>query len=80
MVKYANEVETKEKEKLPEIKITTTYTRVVKSSRLPPTWLVSASYSAACKESSVQYPGASGFCYGANEFCFLLARWASDVF
>ena len=45
----------KEKQNLPEIKkITTTYPRVVKSSRLPPTWLVSAGYFAECKESSVR--------------------------
>ena len=24
---------------------------------------------AACKKSSVRYPGASGFCYRASEFC-----------
>ena len=25
---------------------------------------------AACKESSVRYPRASGFCHWASEFCF----------
>ena len=34
---------------------------------------------AACKESTVRQPGASGFCYWASEFCFSLARNASDV-
>ena len=34
----------------------------------------------ACKGSGVQYPGASGFCYWASEFCYLLARQASEVF
>ena len=35
---------------------------------------------AACKESTVRYPGASGFCYQASEFCSYLARSASEVF
>ena len=35
---------------------------------------------AACKESTVQYPGVSGFCYQASEFCSYLARSASEVF
>ena len=35
---------------------------------------------AACKESTVRYPGASGFSYQASEFCSYLARSASEVF
>ena len=35
---------------------------------------------AACKESRVQQPGASGFCDQASEFCALLARRASEDF
>ena len=34
----------------------------------------------ACKESSILKPGASGFFYRASEFCYLLARQASEVF
>ena len=37
-------------------------------------------HSSACKESGVRQPGASGFCYWASEFCFQLARRASDLF
>ena len=35
---------------------------------------------AARKESTVRYPGASGFCYQESEFCSYLARSASEVF
>ena len=38
------------------------------------------SYYSVHKESSVRYPGASGFCHQSSEFCFSLARRASDVF
>ena len=34
----------------------------------------------ACKDSTVRWPGPSGFCYRACEFCSKLAQWASEVF
>ena len=36
-------------------------------------------FSAVCKESRVQEPGASGFYYRAGDFCSLLVRRASAV-
>ena len=35
---------------------------------------------AACKESSVWWPGATGFCYWASELCYQLAQRASEGF
>ena len=42
--------------------------------------ILNSGYFAACKESRVRQPGASGFCDRASEFCAQLARRAGEDF